>query len=69
MRPKAAKKIKSFGNYKEIEVSNGGGIKGKITYNGSVKKKTVIPSKDKKICGKKRKVPLILVGEGGAGKR
>ena len=64
--PKAAKKTKSFGNYKEIEVSNGGSIKGKITYNGSVKKKTVIPSKDKKVCGKKRKVPLILVGEGGA---
>ncbi len=64
--PKTAPKIKKIGNYKEIEVSDGGSIQGKITYKGSVKKKTVIPSKDKKVCGKKRKVPLILVGEGGA---
>lgn len=62
--PKA--KTKSFGKYKEIEVSDGGAVQGKITYTGSVKKKTVIPSKDKKVCGKKRKVPLILVGDGGA---
>lgn len=62
----ASKYTKFIGKYQEIDVINGGTIQGKITYNGSVKKRTVIPSKDKQVCGKKRKIPLILVGDGGA---
>ncbi len=52
--------------YQEGEVSNGGTITGKVIYNGAVKKRTVLPTKDKNVCGKSRKVPLVLVGDGGA---
>lgn len=45
--------------YKEVEVSGAGIITGKITYNGSVKKKTVLPTKDKKVCGGSRKQALV----------
>ena len=54
------------GKYQEVEVSGGGTIRGKVVYNGSIKKKTVLPTKDKRVCGRVRKEPLILVGEGGA---
>ena len=52
--------------YQEAAVSGGGAIRGKVVYNGSVKKKTVLPTKDKRVCGRVRKEPLILVGDGGA---
>ena len=52
--------------YAEEAVSDGGSIKGQITYNGSIKMRTVLPTKDKDVCGKKRKVPSVLVGDGGA---
>ena len=52
--------------YVEGEVANGGTIQGKITYNGAVKMRTVLPTKDKEVCGKTRKVPSVVVGEGGA---
>ncbi len=52
--------------YQEGAVSNGGTITGKVVYNGTVKKRTVLPTKDKSVCGKSRKVPLVLVGDGGA---
>ncbi len=51
--------------YKEAEVSNGGAVQGTITYNGAVKNRTVLPTKDKEVCGKARKVPQIIVGGGG----
>lgn len=54
------------GKYKETAVSGGGTIQGKVVYNGTVKKKTILPTKDKRICGKIRKEPLVLVGDGGA---
>ena len=57
---------KFLGNYQEVAVSGGGAIRGKVVYNGSIKKKTVLPTKDKRVCGKVRKEPLILVGDGGA---
>ena len=57
---------KFLGNYQEVAVSDGGAIQGKVVYNGSIKKKTVLPTKDKRVCGKVRKEPLILVGDGGA---
>ena len=52
--------------YQEAGVTDGGTIQGKVVYNGSIKKKTVLPTKDKRVCGKVRKEPLILVGDGGA---
>ena len=55
-----------LGKYEEVAVSDGGTVQGKVVYNGSIKKKTVLPTKDKRVCGKLRKEPLILVGDGGA---
>lgn len=52
--------------YVEGEVANGGSIQGKVIYNGAVKMRTVLPTKDKEVCGKTRKVPSVIVGEGGA---
>ena len=52
--------------YQVAAVSGGGTIQGKVVYNGSIKKKTVLPTKDKRVCGRVRKEPLILVGDGGA---
>ena len=54
-----------LGKYQETGVTGGGTIQGKVVYNGSIKKKTVLPTKDKRVCGKVRKEPLILVGDGG----
>lgn len=45
--------------YKEVEVSDGGTITGKIVYNGPVKTKTVLPTKDKSVCGGPRKRVLV----------
>lgn len=61
-----AKPAKSIGDYEQVEVADGGSIQGKVIYNGSIKKRTVLPTKDKKVCGKSRKEPMVLVGEGGA---
>ena len=55
-----------LGSYEEIEVGDGGIVQGKVVFNGAVKKKTVLPTKDKQVCGGIRKEPLILVGDGGA---
>ena len=52
--------------YQEGEVSGGGAIQGSVLYHGPVKTRTVLPTKDKKVCGRLRKEPLIVVGEGGA---
>ena len=52
--------------YAEEAVSGGGAVQGMITYNGVVKNRTVLPTKDKEVCGKARKIPLVMVGDGGA---
>ena len=52
--------------YEEGEVSGGGAIEGSVVYHGPVKKRTILPTKDKKVCGGIRKEPLIVVGDGGA---
>ncbi len=52
--------------YMEEAVSNGGTIQGKITYSGAIKMRTVLPTKDKEVCGKARKVPSVVVGEDNA---
>ena len=53
-------------SYKEGEVSGGGTIQGSVLYSGPVKKRTVLPTKDKRVCGRMRKEPVIIVGDGGA---
>ena len=52
--------------YTESEVLGGGAIEGSVVYHGPVKKRTILPTKDKKVCGRLRKEPLIIVGDGGA---
>ena len=52
--------------YQEGEVSGGGEIRGSVVYHGPVKTRTVLPTKDKRVCGKIRKEPLVVVGDGGA---
>jgi nitrous oxide reductase accessory protein NosL len=48
--------------YEVAAVSNGGKIEGKVTYNGAVPIKKIIPTKDKEVCGGPRDEPQILVG-------
>lgn len=45
--------------YKVAEVAEGGTITGQIVYNGPVKTKTVLPTKDKSVCGGPRKQKLV----------
>ena len=52
--------------YQEGDVADGGTIQGVISYNGPVKTRTVLPTKDKEVCGSPRKEALIQVGDGGA---
>lgn len=52
--------------YQEAPVSDGGTIHGMVAFNGTVKTRTVLPTKDKSVCGEKRKDQLMIVGEGGA---
>ncbi|NNF96944.1 MAG: hypothetical protein HKM94_08475, partial [Halobacteria archaeon] len=47
--------------YQEITVNDGGTIKGKVVYHGAVPKRTILPTKDKEVCGGIRKEPKILV--------
>ena len=47
--------------YDVAPVSGGGSIKGKVTFNGTVPTRTVLPTKDQKVCGQMRKEPLIKV--------
>jgi hypothetical protein len=51
--------------YEVVQVADGGTIKGKVIYKGSVPTKTVLPTKDKETCGGPRKDPLVIVGPGG----
>ena len=55
-----------YASYQEVAVTDGGSITGKVIYNGTVKQRTVLPTKDKNVCGSARKEPVIIVGEGGA---
>jgi Carboxypeptidase regulatory-like domain len=51
--------------YQVAAVADGGTIKGKVIFKGTVPMKTVLPTKDKETCGGPRKDPLVIVGAGG----
>jgi Carboxypeptidase regulatory-like domain len=48
--------------YDVAPVSGGGTLKGRVTFNGTVPTRTVIPTKDENICGGPRKDPLVILG-------
>jgi hypothetical protein len=48
--------------YEVAAVSNGGTIQGKVTYQGSVPVKKIIPTKDQEVCGAPRDEPQVRVG-------
>jgi hypothetical protein len=48
--------------YQVAPVTDGGTIKGKVTYQGDVPMKKIIPTKDQATCGKVREEPEIEVG-------
>jgi hypothetical protein len=48
--------------YETVAVTDGGTIKGKVVYQGSVPTKRIIPTKDKEVCGDIREEPEIIVG-------
>jgi hypothetical protein len=51
--------------YQVAAVADGGSIKGKVVFKGTVPLKTVLPTKDKDTCGGPRKDPLVVVGANG----
>lgn len=55
----------ALAQYEVAAVADGGTIKGKLVFKGSVPMKTVLPTKDKDTCGGPRKDPLVIVGPGG----
>jgi hypothetical protein len=48
--------------YEAVEVTDGGTIKGKVVYQGTVPTKKIIPTKDKETCGDIRDEPEVVVG-------
>ncbi len=48
--------------YEEIPVSNGGKVEGKVTFQGTVPTKKIIPTKNKEVCGGVREEQPITVG-------
>jgi plastocyanin len=48
--------------YDVVAVSGGGRIEGKVSFNGAVPIKKIIPTKDKDVCGNPRDEPQIRVG-------
>lgn len=48
--------------YEVAPVTGGGTIKGKVSFNGTVPMRTVLPTKDAEVCGAPRKDPMVRVG-------
>jgi carboxypeptidase family protein len=48
--------------YDVVEVPDGGTIRGKVVYQGTVPVQKIIPSKDKQVCGDVRDEPEVVVG-------
>ena len=51
--------------YEEAPVENGGTITGKVTYDGRVPTRTILPTKDQQVCGQMREEPEVKVGPDG----
>jgi hypothetical protein len=49
-------------SYDTVSVTDGGTIEGKVTFNGAVPTRKIIPTKDADVCGGIREEPLIEVG-------
>jgi hypothetical protein len=54
--------VSSAWSYEEMQVANGGAIKGKVTYTGSVPTRKIIPTKDQEVCGGIRDERQVIVG-------
>ncbi len=52
-----------MGAYEVVAVSEGGIIEGRVTYEGRVPIKRIIPTKDKEVCGEPRDQAEIRVGK------
>lgn len=50
--------------YESMEVSDGGGISGRITFSGTVPTKMIVPD-NRDVCGGPREDPQIVVGDDG----
>lgn len=51
-------------SYQEVAVGDGGTIKGKVVFRGSLPPmKTIIPTKDQEVCGGIREEPQLILGE------
>lgn len=48
--------------YEAVTVTDGGTLKGKVVYQGSVPTRKVVPTKDRATCGEVREEPEIVVG-------
>ena len=49
--------------YQEVSVSDGGKIEGKVTFQGRIPTRKIIPTKDKDVCGGIRDEPKIHVSD------
>ncbi|MGE5844226.1 MAG: hypothetical protein ACM32K_04945, partial [Syntrophaceae bacterium] len=47
--------------YQEMDVADGGVIKGTVTFKGAVPMRKIIPTKDQEVCGGVRDEPQIIV--------
>lgn len=52
-------------DYQVAAVADGGSIKGKVIFKGTIPMRTVLPTKDKEVCGAPRKMALVVAGAGG----
>lgn len=48
--------------YEVVPVTDGGTIEGKVTFDGTVPSRKIIPTKDKETCGDIREEPQVIVG-------
>jgi Carboxypeptidase regulatory-like domain len=48
--------------YQEVQVTGGGGIKGKVVYSGRVPTRMIVPTKDLEVCGEPREEPEVKLG-------
>src|SRR5262245_48655962 len=48
--------------YEVVAVSGGGKVEGKVSFQGQVPIRKIIPTKDKEVCGSPRDEPQVRVG-------